>query len=1085
MIGKKLINTGGAAEAAFLPSQHFETVTYTGNGSTQSVGGFINRGAVFNGSSSSLDIESLDLIQNQIESFSFWFRGKFVFGFYDPSSASTSDRRRWFIDNTTTGSIKIQVNNDQYNYEQTGITEDSDWHHLAVVSDGKIYLDGTQLTNTFNTSYWITDGTNGTQRDTIRIGTSDFIGAANEGYSAGSYDQIRLFNKALSSDEVTTLYGETAASTSKSVTDIFDDNSGVALYQLDGNANDTGGVSGKFGSAAIFNGSSSVIESTSLNYAALPTNTAWAVSCWINNSDNTITSAPISLMGGINGWGLFLQSGTVQLATDGSTPTATTGAFATLANNTWMHVVLSYDGSGTTTLYYDGSFGATVSFTFSAITSGNLKIGKAPYWSYFKGKIDQIRIYDTALSSSDVTNLYNESSVPTTNLVAHYKFDGDARDEQQLYDGTATNVVYAYDGTATNVTYQEATKFQPDLVWIKERTTAEGHRLYDSIRGATKHLNSENTSAEATNTAGLASFDSNGFSVGSYAPVNTNAEDYVAWCWKAGGDDVLNEEGSIDSQVSANQDAGFSIVSYTGNGSAGATVGHGLSSAPEMVFFKNRTDTENWDGQIFGTIRMGLNSTEADQGNNLVTFGSTVMNLTTSNRNNGSGDNMIAYCFHSVDGYSKVGSYIGDGNESGNHIVTGFEPQFVIIKATENVSDWIIFDTERDSVNPTTKLLYANLSSAEQDGITDRSPDLYIEVTSNGFQIKGLNNDINVNGEKFIYLAIAADPDVTQPVVENSFDVVTYTGNGGTQSIDTDFKPDLVWIKCRDAARDNRLVDSVRGVGLALISDQTATEQSESTGLTSFDSNGFSLGSSGGYNNNTENFVAWCWKAGDHDDNLPQINTEGTIDSVVSVNAAAGFSIVKANSSSSNTDTVGHGLSSAPEMIIRKRLDGTSGWLVLVDINGTYYELFLNSSTAATSASSFATSTTIETRSGTSGNEYIWYCFHSVDSYQKVGSYTGTGATGNVINVGFKPRFILLKNTSSGTNGDGWFMFDTTRSGSDVIDVNLQAHISDAESGPYSYTITVSSTGFEPTGSFANFTGTNASGNTYIYLAIA
>ena len=113
------------------------------------------------------------------------------------------------------------------------------------------------------------------------------------------------------------------------------------------------------------------------------------------------------------------------------------------------------------------------------------------------------------------------------------------------------------------------------------------------------------------------------------------------------------------------------------------------------------------------------------------------------------------------------------------------------------------------------------------------------------------------------------------------------------------------------------------------------------------------------------------------------------------------------------------------------------------------------------------------------------YCFHSVPGYSKVGSYVGTGASGNVQYVGFKPSFILLKNTSSGTNGDGWFMLDTTLSSSDVINVNLQANTNDAESGPYAYTFTVSNTGFEPTGSFVNYTGTNSSGNTYIYLAIA
>jgi len=328
-------------------------------------------------------------------------------------------------------------------------------------------------------------------------------------------------------------------------------------------------------------------------------------------------------------------------------------------------------------------------------------------------------------------------------------------------------------------------------------------------------------------------------------------------------------------------------------------------------------------------------------------------------------------------------------------------------------------------------------------------------------------------------------PDETVVNTDN-FTPVTYTGNGTTQSITTGFQPDLVWVKNRSAAQSHYLFDSVRGDNAGIFPDLTDAEYT-SVNYISFDSNGFTTGSTN--NINTNNYVAWCWKAG----GSAVSNTDGTVTSTVSANQDAGFSIVKGTAISNGAFTVGHGLSSAPELYIIKNTSGVGGWITYVQSLGADKYLTLNTSDAAGTSTLFwnntaPSSTVFQMNAGqviTGGADFIAYCFHSVDGYQKLGIYTGTGATGNVINVGFKPRFILLKNTSSGANGDGWFMFDTTRSGSDVINVNLQANISDAESGPYAYTITVSSTGFEPTGSFANFTGTNASGNTYIYLAIA
>ena len=289
---------------------------------------------------------------------------------------------------------------------------------------------------------------------------------------------------------------------------------------------------------------------------------------------------------------------------------------------------------------------------------------------------------------------------------------------------------------------------------------------------------------------------------------------------------------------------------------------------------------------------------------------------------------MIAYCFHSVDGIQKVGSYTGTG-ASGNVIETGFEPAWLMIKKTSGTSRWRIVDNKRDTSNPRSKNLFAEDSIAETGRPTHTTQDF--NFLSNGFEIPaGMDGELNGNNDTFIYLAIAADPDTTTPTVEDSFEVVTYTGNGGTQSIDVGFKPDFVWLKNGDTSNFHALVNSVVGENYIQYTNSSSAGETNSAIVASLDSNGFTVGAEPTSNGSGNELVAYAWKAGDHDDSLPQINTEGTIDSIVSVNDAAGFSIVKYTAG--GTATVGHGLSSAPELIITKNLDISEQWLSLIHI---------------------------------------------------------------------------------------------------------------------------------------------------------
>ena len=328
-------------------------------------------------------------------------------------------------------------------------------------------------------------------------------------------------------------------------------------------------------------------------------------------------------------------------------------------------------------------------------------------------------------------------------------------------------VLYAGNGSTQSIT---GVGFQPDLVWNKKRNTpVRNHMLTDGVRGATKCLSSSLTDAEFTNSGGLTSFDTDGFSVGSYNNFNESAGTYVAWNWKADNTSgSSNTDGSITSTVAANPDAGFSIVSWTGNNTF-SNVGHGLSEAPQFVVIKNRADAgTNWVvcNTTTSSVDGYLNLTNTfGNGNDIYFFGDTstyypptssVFYVGANNQVNGSGDNMIAYCFHSVDGYSKFGSYTGNGSSDGTFVYTGFRPAWVMIKQIDYTNaDWSIYDSKRDIDNNVYKILGANSSGAE-DSTSFASNGL--DFLSNGIKFRGTSTWFNASGYDYIYMAFAEYP---------------------------------------------------------------------------------------------------------------------------------------------------------------------------------------------------------------------------------------------------------------------------------------------------------------------------------------
>ena len=483
-------------------------------------------------------------------------------------------------------------------------------------------------------------------------------------------------------------------------------------------------------------------------------------------------------------------------------------------------------------------------------------------------------------------------------------------------------VLYSGNGGTQSIT---GLNFSPGLVWIKKRNATEDHAWFDTVRGTQQQISSNLTSADYTTSNAVSSFNSDGFTTGNNGATNNGSGTYVAWNFKAGGTAVANTDGTINSQVSVNNSLGFSIVSYAGNSTSGATVGHGLNAAPELIFFKALNSSASWI--VYSTPGLGdnkyltLNDTHAGvTATNWLNTSSTnfTLNQTFSNCNT-NGINYIAYNFTSKPGFSKVGSYTGNGTSQS--ISTGFEVGFVLIKSTTSIQGWMMYDSTRDG----NKYLEANSNAAE--GTTASN---LVNFYSNGFGVTNSNSE-NQSGQTFIYLAFAADGSTTTPSLANSFATEIYTGNAGasnttSQSITSvGFKPDLTWIKNRDNANNNVLFDSIRGATNWLNSNNTNQTYSNSYTDASFLSNGFTTGRSDQTNRNSNDFVAWNWKAG----GTPSINTDGTITSIVSANQAAGFSVVKTSFASGEAlSTVGHGLNEAPTLVIIKRTDAAEDWYV-------------------------------------------------------------------------------------------------------------------------------------------------------------
>jgi hypothetical protein len=494
-----------------------------------------------------------------------------------------------------------------------------------------------------------------------------------------------------------------------------------------------------YGSVTLSNGNLNASQSTTAYEAGIATigvssgKWYWEVYC---NSVGFVTSIGITKDPTANG---PTNSGNYTYHYDGVKYTAgtATGYGASYTSGDLLGFALDLD-AGTLVAYKNGT------------SQGTLQTGlSGTFYPY-------VTLYGTHNVTFNFGQRAFEQTVPT----GYSALNTSNLPEPDIADGSDYFDTLTYTGDGLTPKEINGLEFQPDFVWIKDRSASTDHILTDAVRGATKNLVTNNTTTENTNAQNLQSFDDDGFTIGNASQVNlSSGRNYVAWNWLAGGSGSSNTDGSATNTVtvSASPTAGFSIVTYSGQ-TSNFTWGHGLGVPPSMVIIKGRTNTSGWSvyhKSLGATKRLQLDQTGGEETmsyfqNTEPT--STVFSVTTNGGTGANGVDYIAYCFAEVEGYSKFGSYEGNNNDDNVFIYLGFTPAFVMIKNADAVSNWIIHDTTRDTYNPSSTDLYPNTSGAEPS-----YEDNYMDFLSNGIKIRDTSGPSG-NSNTYIYAAFASNP---------------------------------------------------------------------------------------------------------------------------------------------------------------------------------------------------------------------------------------------------------------------------------------------------------------------------------------
>ena len=610
--------------------------------------------------------------------------------------------------------------------------------------------------------------------------------------------------------------------------------------------------------------------------------------------------------------------------------------------------------------------------------------------------------------------------------------------------------LYTGNGSTQTITNGIDLSGQGGLAWIKSRSYADYHRIFDTARGVYNLLDSASTAAQNGNSSSLTAFNADGFSIGASTGVNQNTSTYASWTFRE-------------------QPKFFDVVTYTGNGAASQTVSHNLGSAPGVIIIKRTDSTSNWfvghRDDVNAVLYLNTTAARTNITWNSWVFGSTTFrtpSISGSPDVNVNGGTYVAYLFaHDAGGFGltgtdnviSCGSYTGTGATL--QVNLGYEAQWVLIKRADSTGNWRIYDVMRGADLTNAFTLYPNTSGAE---VNQGSPQC--APYASGFVLDG-TADANTSGGTYIYIAIRRGPMKTPTSGASVFDVQTSSGAAGTQ-ITTAFPIDLVYALVRTAG-EHDMLDRLRGIsntsaGSPTLDTTTTDFESSKNVIYNADQNvGFKIGSYfGGISNVFYNFR----------------RAPGFFDEVCYTGTGtAGLSVT-------------HNLGAVPELMIIKDRTVGEDWTIYSQTLATNQALKFTTAAREQLANYWNTTRPTSTvfsvgnyaGVNSSGDKYVAYLFASVAGVSKVGSYTGTGST-QTISCGFAARFVFIKRTDS--TGD-WWVWDTARGMVAGTDPRLALQNTNAETNAnWVYT---NASGFQIVTTDATV---NASGGTYIYLAIA
>tara|TARA_S200000501_G_C20865118_1_gene761536 strand:- start:95 stop:4819 length:4725 start_codon:yes stop_codon:yes gene_type:complete len=771
----------------------------------------INKSASFNGSSSVITINSSFDFSSSF-SISMWFNADALpsstyvpLFFTDGYGGSNSDYgvALYLYGNTIKPWIDRQAT--YTNIFTAGTLYTGTWYHVVLNRDynskWELFLNGSSL-GTY-TSAGLTDNYTPSSFSTIGKHANSAM------WFDGRIDQTRIFNKALSSSEVTTLYNETSSTIN--TLQVLSDTSCIAAYPLGIDANDLDTSTPQNGTASnvvfdnpghLTRNNNGTIEST---VSASPESGFSIVTYSPNNTvgmsiGHGLSQAPSLVitkrLDTSQDWGVYTNVSTGNTTTNwlslNDTDAYGSGNFMTLKSTTLeLPATGAFWGNGGNQVAYcfanvDG-YQHIGSYVGTAGTGPFVYTGFEPAWLMIKevSNTGNWCIYDNKRDTVNPNNVVlaanssNAESSYSSGYNVNFHTNGFEIAENTSNDLNTSGSTYIFMAIAANpdttapteansfktalYTGNNGTKsitgvgFKPDFTWIKARTDTRSHTLIDSVRGATRIIQSESTAAEWDGSSYIASLDSDGFTVKSNAAfINSSSQNYVSWNWKGLDHDrnlaAINTDGSIPSIVSANPAAGFSIVSLDKPNTNTDTYGHGLSSVPEMIILKRTASSDDWHvyhKDLGNTVRISLNSSAAKVTGTGV-WGSTTPTASLFTLQNQTGGAHIAYCFHSVAGYSKIGIYQGNSSTTGPLVSVGFEPSFIMVKGTTSgyASHWVIIDSIRDTDTVKDKRVLANLTNAESD-----DANWAVEFNSDGFQPKSTFSGFNHSSGTYLYMA--------------------------------------------------------------------------------------------------------------------------------------------------------------------------------------------------------------------------------------------------------------------------------------------------------------------------------------------